>query len=119
VDFFDEPGLFDTGAPAASADAVSPPATEKASGKLLAPNTATGPSGMFARRRSARQRFSFRLRLVDRGIDEATVARDREAGFRVGAFDQLIADADDIVSDRFQEGGARRQRQLAGRMPAR
>lgn len=33
-----------TGQPAASADAVSPPATENASGKLLAPNTATGPT---------------------------------------------------------------------------
>ncbi|KAG1245188.1 hypothetical protein G6F68_015163 [Rhizopus microsporus] len=43
-----------TGQPAASADAVSPPATEKASGKLLAPKTATGPSGTLARRRSAR-----------------------------------------------------------------
>ncbi|MNL32951.1 hypothetical protein D3C87_1548350 [compost metagenome] len=43
-----------TGAPAASADAVSPPATENARGKLLAPNTATGPSGTFAWRKSAR-----------------------------------------------------------------
>ena len=34
-----------TGQPAASADAVSPPATENARGKLLAQNTATGPSG--------------------------------------------------------------------------
>ena len=31
--------------PAASADAVSPPRTPKAKGKLLAPQTATGPSG--------------------------------------------------------------------------
>jgi hypothetical protein len=37
--------LTTTGLPAASADAVSPPATENASGKLLAPKTATGPSG--------------------------------------------------------------------------
>jgi hypothetical protein len=37
---------------AASADAVSPPATEKASGKLLAPKTATGPKGTSIRRRS-------------------------------------------------------------------
>ena len=43
-----------TGAPAARAEAVSPPATEKASGKLLAPKTATGPSGILARRKSAR-----------------------------------------------------------------
>lgn len=32
-----------TGQPAARAAAVSPPATEKASGKFEAPNTATGP----------------------------------------------------------------------------
>jgi hypothetical protein len=43
-----------TGQPAASAEAVSPPATEKASGKLLAPNTATGPSGIWRWRKSAR-----------------------------------------------------------------
>jgi hypothetical protein len=36
------------------AEAVSPPGTEKASGKLLAPNTATGPSGTSMRRRSGR-----------------------------------------------------------------
>ena len=43
-----------TGQPAASAEAVSPPATEKASGKLLAPNTATGPTAMWRCRRSER-----------------------------------------------------------------
>ena len=37
--------LTTTGQPTASADAVSPPATEKANGKLLALNTATGPIG--------------------------------------------------------------------------
>src|SRR5262249_42715364 len=41
-----------TGLPAASADAVSPPPTEYASGKLLAPNTTTGPNGTSIRRRS-------------------------------------------------------------------
>ena len=41
-----------TGQPAASAEAVSPPATEKANGKLLAANTATGPIGISIRRRS-------------------------------------------------------------------
>src|SRR2546421_474630 len=41
-----------TGFPAASAEAVSPPATEKASGKLLAPQTATGPMGIRMRRTS-------------------------------------------------------------------
>ena len=43
-----------TGFPAARADAVSPPATEKASGKLLAPKTATGPTGQSMDRRSGR-----------------------------------------------------------------
>ena len=49
-------------APAASADAVSPPATEKASGKLLAPNTATGP--IFCRARSVAVRLSGRVDVV-------------------------------------------------------
>ena len=43
-----------TGHPAASALAVSPPAVEKASGKLLAPKTATGPMGTSMRRTSGR-----------------------------------------------------------------
>src|SRR5581483_4529124 len=42
-----------TGHPAASAEAVSPPATENARGKLLAPNTATGPTGRRIERTSA------------------------------------------------------------------
>ena len=46
--------LATTGQPAASAEAVSPPAVEKASGKLLAPNTATGPIGTSMRRTSGR-----------------------------------------------------------------
>ena len=55
----DRPGwpecaLTTTGQPAASALAVSPPATENANGKLLAENTATGPSGSSIRRRSGR-----------------------------------------------------------------
>ena len=41
-----------TGLPAAIADAVSPPATENAKGKLEAAKTATGPSGTSMRRRS-------------------------------------------------------------------
>ena len=40
------------GVSAASADAVSPPATENANGKLLEPNTATGPIGTSIRRMS-------------------------------------------------------------------
>ena len=46
--------LTTTGQPAASAEAVSPPAVENASGKLLAPNTATGPIGTSIRRTSGR-----------------------------------------------------------------
>ena len=46
--------LTTTGQPAASADAISPPATEKASGKLLAPKTPTGPNGRSICRRSGR-----------------------------------------------------------------
>ena len=45
-----------TGQPAANAEAVSPPATENANGKLLAPNTATGPRGIWRCRMSARGR---------------------------------------------------------------
>ena len=41
-----------TGLPVASADAVSPPTTENARGKLLEPNTTTGPRGTSIRRRS-------------------------------------------------------------------
>ncbi|GIV57732.1 MAG: hypothetical protein KatS3mg042_0645 [Rhodothermaceae bacterium] len=44
--------LHTTGQPAASAEAVSPPATEKARGKLLAPKTTTGPRGTSIRRTS-------------------------------------------------------------------
>ena len=51
---WDPCALTMTGQPAASAEAVSPPGTEKASGKLLAPNTATGPIGTSIRRRSGR-----------------------------------------------------------------
>ena len=43
-----------TGQPAASAEAVSPPAVLNASGKLLAPKTATGPIGTSMRRTSGR-----------------------------------------------------------------
>ena len=46
--------LTTTGQPAASAEAVSPPAVLNASGKLLAPNTATGPIGTSMRRMSGR-----------------------------------------------------------------
>ena len=43
-----------TGQPAAKAEAVSPPATENANGKLLAANTATGPTPIRRNRMSGR-----------------------------------------------------------------
>src|SRR3546814_15468163 len=43
-----------TGQPAAKAEAVSPPATEQASGKFDAPNTATGPSATLRQPKSGR-----------------------------------------------------------------
>ena len=43
VAIWPECALKTTGHPAAKAATVSPPAVENASGKLLAPNTATGP----------------------------------------------------------------------------
>ena len=46
--------LTTTGQPAAKADAVSPPAVEKASGKFDAPKTATGPIGRWIIRKSDR-----------------------------------------------------------------
>ena len=48
-----------TGFPAARAEAVSPPATENARGKLLAPKTTTGPS---ARKRERMSGFGAGLR---------------------------------------------------------
>src|ERR1700735_4803589 len=46
--------LTTTGQPLASAEAVSPPSTLKANGKLLAPKISTGPSGSSQRRRAGR-----------------------------------------------------------------
>ena len=46
--------LMTTAHPAASAAAVSPPATPNANGKLLAPNTPTTPSDVVFKRRSGR-----------------------------------------------------------------
>ena len=45
--------LTTTGHPAARAETVSPPATEKAKGKLLAPKTKTGPRAVCIDRISA------------------------------------------------------------------
>jgi hypothetical protein len=72
--------LSTTGHPAASADAVSPPATEKAKGKLLDPNTLLSYTG---RGRS--------LFLVGSAPDTATlagqpVARIRITGYALSSF---------------------------------
>ncbi len=67
--------LATTGQPAASAEAVSPPATEKARGKFEAPKTATGPTAIWRRRRSGpRQGLALGLSRVDPGLQEAAVA---------------------------------------------
>ena len=69
--------LTTTGQPAASAEAVSPPATENASGKLLAPNTATGPTGTDALPQiRAGQRGAVGQRGVDADAVPAAVADD-------------------------------------------
>lgn len=70
--------LNTTGQPAASAAAVSPPAVENASGKLLAPNTATGPTLPRLAQIGARQRLPIRQRRIDTGSQ--TVAAPQYAG---------------------------------------
>ena len=74
--------LTTTGQPAASADAVSPPAVQKASGKLLAPNTATGPIGTSMRRTSGR---GTGVASGSRGVDDRldVVARVEHVGERL------------------------------------
>ena len=69
--------LKTTGQPAASAEAVSPPAVEKASGKLLAPKTATGPErDLPLADVGARQGSAVRQRRVDPDAAEVTLADD-------------------------------------------
>ena len=86
--------LTTTGQPAASADAVSPPATENASGKLLAPNTATGPSGTARWRMSGRGNGrSVGLGGVDAGAVPAALAQHR------GEQPQLSGGAADLAGD--------------------
>jgi hypothetical protein len=81
-----------TGQPAASAEAVSPPATEKASGKLLAPKTTTGPSGRNIERTSG---FGTGWRcgsaLIDPGIDPAP------SPISIGKHPELIAGATNLT----------------------
>ncbi len=71
-----------TGQPAASAAAVSPPATEKASGKLLAPKIATGPTGILRRRRSGRRGVRSGCAVSTRSPSQLALPHDRAANNR-------------------------------------
>ena len=92
--------LTTTGQPAARADAVSPPATENASGKLLAPNTATGPErdGALADV-GPRQRRAVGQRGVDAGAGPAALAQD------LGEQPQLTGGAADLAGDAAPRAG--------------
>ena len=119
--------LTTTGQPAASAEAVSPPAVEKASGKLLAPKTATGPSGTIRWRMSARgsgARSGMRRvdadaevvtspydvgehpQLAGRAADLAGDAADREVALGDGGLDDRVLVGLDLGGDRVEEGAA-------------
>src|SRR5512143_1070941 len=93
-----------TGQPAARAETVSPPATEKASGKFEAPNTATGPSGTSMRRRSGRGagRRSGRARSIRASTHEpsSTTSAKRRAWFAVRARSPSRRDRGRAVSAR-------------------
>ena len=119
--------LTTTGQPAASAEAVSPPATEKASGKLLAANTATGPTGT---RRCAHVGPPGGLAVGQRVIDPRPVPASlpqrggeqpeltggprhlagepgqREAGLVVGALGGGLAHGVDLVGGELEQAGA-------------
>ena len=113
-----------TGHPAASAEAVSPPATEYASGKLLAPNTATGPRGHvhaahigFRDGRTIRDGpfdagvhpGSFpdhggeKPQLIHRPAPFAPNPARRKARFPAGPFDQRLAKVLDLRGNAFQK----------------
>src|ERR1700691_1878091 len=119
--------LTTTGQPAASAEAVSPPATEKASGKLLAANTATGPTGTRRCRTPGRragvrvgtpvidphavpaplaQRGGEQPRLPGGPRDLAGEPRQREAGLAVGALGGGAAHGVDLVGGKLEQAGA-------------
>ncbi len=103
------------------------PATEKASGKFDAPNTATGPSATFIRLRSARGGVRSGQGRVDRDIEPFALAqfsrehpklaagapaltlqpRPGQAGFGHGGHDQIVANGNDGIGDRLEKGGAR------------
>src|SRR5215217_2464795 len=112
-----------TGQPAASAEAVSPPATEKASGKLLAPKTATGPRAMLRSRRSARGKGlrsgkAGSMRRSSHSPRRTTSAkslswpivrarspsmRARQAGLGARPFDESVPDVEDVGRDGLQK----------------
>ena len=118
-----------TGQPAASADAVSPPAVENASGKLEAPNTATGPTGTRMRRTSGRgigtasgsgevdDRLGVVTRLDDRRerLELPARALELRAQACLGQPGLGLADGHDLVAGRAQpRGGAAQQGDALG-----
>ena len=120
--------LTTTGQPAARAEAVSPPAVEKASGKLLAPKTATGPSGIWRCRRSGRgSGCAVGQGRVDADAEEVAVADDarrtgaagrwcgrprRRSGPRAGRLSETAASTRASCRPRC------RRRRVSGRRPA-
>ena len=103
---------------------MSPPATEKASGKLLAPNTATGPERDVAQPQvRPRQRLSLghggvdaqvqpfapahhvgeQLELADRSAALALDAGARQPGLGAGALDERVAEIQDVGRDGLEE----------------
>ena len=116
--------LTTTGQPAASAEAVSPPATENASGKLRrAEHGDRAERDQALAHVGARQRGAIGKRGVDAGAVPAAVAQHageqsqltggatdlagdaglRKAGFGDGACDERLADGLDVGGDRFEE----------------
>jgi hypothetical protein len=116
--------LTTTGQPAARAEAVSPPAVEKARGKFEAPNTATGPMGRWISLmsgrgagwrsgRAASWRRSSQSSLQDVAGEEAELHGGAtafalqpgggEAGFLGADLGDLCAPRLDLVSDAVQE----------------
>jgi hypothetical protein len=109
VPAFDGCAFATTGQPAASADAVSPPATPNASGKFDAPNTATGPSGTIVRRRSGRGGVAVGSARSMIDVELRALAHDaRERAQLSGGAHELAGEAD--RSERRLEVGARDER---------
>ncbi len=89
------------GLPAASAEAVSPPATENARGKLLEPKTATGPSGLCMDRiEGLGKGYAVRVGMVDAGRRATNLLP------HLGKMPQLIAGARRLALEPgFGQGG--------------